>query len=355
MREIDRSAPVMISGATGYVAGWIVKKLLAEGLVVHCPVRNPYNLKKVEYLQALAHNAPGDIRFFKADLLDEGSYDAAMAGCQLVYHTASPFELTAKDAQRDLVDPAVNGTHNVLASANRTASVKRVVLTSSCAAIYGDNVDLQSLPGQTLNEDIWNTSSDLTHQAYSYSKTLAEKKAWAMVGEQERWDLVVINPSFVIGPAIDPHSNSESFSLITQLGDGSMKAGAPVYGIGVVDVRDLAEAQFAAGFTPAAAGRNIISGHDSSFLAMAAILHAQFGDRYPVPSRKMPKWLLWLVGPIATKGAMTRKMISRNVGYAWQADNSKSVEQLGMSYRPLRETLVDMFQQMIDYKRFAAS
>ncbi len=350
--DIDRSMPVMITGATGYVAGWIVKKLLDEGLTVHAPVRNPYNLEKLKHLQALADGAPGELRFFKADLLEEGSYDAAMAGCQLVFHTASPFELTVADPQRDLVDPAVNGTRNVLASANRTDTVERVVLTSSCAAIYGDNCDLESLPGKVLTEEVWNTSSDLTHQAYSYSKTLAEREAWQLVAAQERWDLVVINPSFVIGPAIDPHSSSESFALIKQLGDGSMKSGAPVYGIGVVDVRDLAEAHFRAGFTPAASGRHIISGHDSSFLEIAGILHRQFGGRFPIPSRKMPKWLIWMVGPMATKGAMTRKMISRNVGYAWQADNAKSVNELGMTYRDERESLVDMFQQMADNQRF---
>ena len=352
MREIDINAPVMITGATGYVAGWIVKKLLDEGLTVHAPVRDPYKLEKLKYLQALSDNSPGQICFFKADLLDEGSYDAAMADCQLVFHTASPFDLTVADPQKNLVDPAVNGTRNVLDSVNRTHTVERVVLTSSCAAIYGDNRDLESLPGKTLTEEVWNTSSNLTHQPYSLSKTLAEREAWQMEAGQDRWDLVVINPSFVIGPAIDPRCSSESFALITQLGDGSMKSGAPVYGIGVVDVRDLAEAQFRARFTPEASGRNIISGHNSSFLEMAGILHKEFGGRYPIPKREMPKWLLWLVGPIATKGAMTRKMVSRNVGYGWLADNAKSVRELGMSYRPQSESLVDMFRQMIDNGRF---
>ena len=351
MTEIDKSAPVMISGATGYVAGWIVKQLLDEGFTVHAPVRNPDKPDKVKHLQALADSAPGSISFFKADLLEDGSYDEAMQGCQLVFHTASPFVLKVADKQRDLIDPAVNGTRNVLQAANRVENVRRVVLTSSCAAIYGDNSDLQDIPDGVLTEDMWNTSSDIDHKTYSYSKTLAEKEAWKMLGEQNRWDLVVINPSFVIGPAIDPLCTSESFDLITQLGDGTMKTGAPFYGIGVVDVRDLAEAQFRAGLTPAAEGRHIISGHDSNFLDMADILYQQFGDRYPIPNKKVPKWLMWLVGPIVSKGTMTRKMIARNVGYAWHADNAKSIEQLGMVYRTQKESLVDMFQQMVDCKR----
>ncbi len=351
MTEIDKSAPVMITGATGYVAGWIVKRLLDEGLTVHCPVRNPYNLDKLKHLQALAEEAPGELVFFKADLLEPQSYDEAMAGCRVVFHTASPFAMKVENARRDLIEPAVHGTRNVLDSVNLTESVQRVVLTSSCAAIFGDSKDLLNLPGQTLTEDVWNTTSSESHQPYYYSKTLAEKEAWKVAEAQDRWDLVVINPSFVVGPAIDPMATSESFGLITQLGDGTMKSGAPDIGIGVVDVRDVAEAHFQAGFNPQASGRHIVSGHNSDFLEIAAMLRQEFGDRYPIPKGKLPKWLLWLVAPMVSKGAMTRKMVALNVGYPWKADNSKSVRELGMSYRPEADSLRDMFTQMADAGR----
>ena len=185
MKVIDRAKPVMVTGATGYVAGRLVERLLNEGLTVHAPVRDPDNADKRKYLDELAEKSPGQIRYFKADLLDEGSYDEAMAGCELVYHTASPFFSQVKDAQKDLVDPALKGTRNVLDSVERTPDVKRVVLTSSCAAIYGDNQDLQKLPDQTLTEAIWNESSSLEHQPYSYSKTVAEKAAWEAVKAQK--------------------------------------------------------------------------------------------------------------------------------------------------------------------------
>ncbi|MGB5541987.1 MAG: NAD-dependent epimerase/dehydratase family protein, partial [Gammaproteobacteria bacterium] len=191
MTSIDRSAPVMVTGATGYVAGLLVEKLLQEGLTVHAPVRDPDNPEKLKYLNALASAAPGEIRYFKADLLDEGSYAEAMAGCQLVFHTASPFIVDVEDPQKELVDPAKLGTRNVLETANRTPSVRRVVLTSSCAAIYGDNADLQQTPGGVFTEEIWNTSSSLAHNPYSYSKTVAEKEAWKINQAQSRWDLVV--------------------------------------------------------------------------------------------------------------------------------------------------------------------
>jgi dihydroflavonol-4-reductase len=114
-----------------------------------------------------------------------------------------------------------------------------------------------------------------------------------------------------------------------------------------VDVRDLAEAHITAAFSPEANGRNIISGHNSDFLEMGKALLERFGEEYPIPRKAMPKWLIWLVGPMVNK-AMTRKAISNNVDVPWKADNSKGIRELGVSYRPLKESMEDMFQQMID-------
>lgn len=200
--QIDKEAPVMVTGATRDVAGWLVKKLLDEGFTVHAPVRGPENQEKLRYLNKVSGETPGEIKYFKADLLDEGSYKEAMAGCQIVFHTASPFFTSVTDPQKELVDPAQLGTRNVLEEVNRTPAVKRVVLTSSCAAIYGDNADLKATPNGIFTEKIWNTSSSLEHGAYSYSKTVAEKEAWEINKKQDIWDLVVINPTLVIGPGI---------------------------------------------------------------------------------------------------------------------------------------------------------
>lgn len=348
MTTINKSAPVMVTGATGYVAGLLVKKLLEEGLTVHAPVRDPKNPEKLKYLNQIAKDAPGQIRYFKADLLVDGSYKKAMAGCELIFHTASPFKVNVTDAQKELVDPARLGTRNVLGEANRTPSVKRVVLTSSSAAIYGDNADLEQTPNGVFTEDIWNTSSSLAHNPYSYSKTVAEKEAWDIKEAQSRWDLVVMNPTLVIGPGINPHATSESYSLIRQLGDGTMKAGAPRWGFGVVDVRDLADAHFRAGFTPQARGRHIISAHNTDMFSLSQTLLNQYGKDFPIPRKAAPKWLLWLVGPLVDK-TMTRKMIARNVNHPWNGDNSKGVKELGVNYRPLPESMNDFFQQMVEH------
>ncbi len=347
MPTIDTRLPVMITGATGFVAGWIVKELLDAGVTVHAPVRNPDNPEKLKYLNALAEASSGEIKFFKADLLDKGSYADAMAGCGIVFHTASPFTIDVKDPKKELVDPAQLGTRNVLEEVNRTPSVTRVVLTSSCAAIYGDNADLKKTPNGIFTEEIWNTSSSLAHQPYSYSKTVAEQEAWKIARAQDRWDLVAINPTVVIGPGINPRATSESFKIVKQMGDGSMKTGAPRIGFGVVDVRDLAKAHVAAAYTPEASGRNNINGHNTDLLEMAMALLPKYGKDYPIPRRAMPKWLVWLVAPMVNK-AMTRKIVSLNVDLPWKGDNGKSVRELGLSYRPMQETMNDMFQQMID-------
>ena len=352
MTTIDPKAPVLVTGATGYVAGRLVERLLEESHTVHAAVRDPENQKKLQYLNKLAETSPGSIRHFKTDLLEEGSYAEAMAGCELVFHTASPFSIDVHDPVKELIEPAKLGTRNVLEQANRMPSVKRVVVTSSCAAIYGDNADLAKTPDGVFTEETWNTSSSVEHQPYSYSKTLAEREAWEIAGKQDRWDLVTINPSLVMGPGINPHGTSESFNMMKQYGDGTLKSGVPSWGFGIVDVRDLAEAHYRAGFAPEAEGRYIVSGHNSDLADLAAPLRDRFGSAYPFPTRTMPRWMVWLVGPMVNK-AMTRKAVSLNVGLPWKADSSKSERELGVTYRPLDETVVDFFQQMVDSGTFS--
>ncbi|GGY50567.1 NAD-dependent epimerase/dehydratase family protein [Parvularcula lutaonensis] len=342
---IDRTKPVMVTGATGYVAGWLVKRLLEEGLTVHAPVRDPDNEEKRAHLDRIAAETSGKIRYFAADLLDEGSYGEAMAGCGTVFHTASPFKTSVNDPQKELVDPARLGTRNVLLEANRQESVKRVVLTSSCAAIYTDAIDTHRAPGGRLTEDVWNETASLDYQPYSYSKTVAEQEAWAIARAQTRWELVVVNPSLVIGPALQDRPTSESFELVKRIGDGTMRMGAPKVGLGCVDVRDLADAHMAAAFLPEAEGRHIVSGHETNLLEMAKTLEDRYGDRYPIPKNALPKWLMYIVGPM---NGFSRKFVERNVNISWHADNTKAINAFGLSYRPMKTSMEEMFQQMID-------
>jgi len=348
MTTINKDKPVLVTGANGYVASWIVKRLLEEGLTVHAAVRDPKNEKKNWHLNAIAKLTTGKIRFFKADLLTEGSYDEAMRDCELVFHTASPFLASVKDPQADLIDPAVKGTENVLLTATRTASVKRVVVTSSCAAMYTDAIDTVNAPNGFLTEAIWNTTASLKYQPYSYSKMLAEQKAWEIAGKQSRWDLITINPSLVLGPPLNPHdTTSESFNVLRQLGDGTMKMGAPKVGMGLVDVRDVAEAHLRAGFTPEAQGRYITSAHNTDMLEIGQSLLPKYGKTFPLPKNAVPKFVLMLIGPLANK-LVTRRFVRNNVNIPWKADNSKIRKELKMAFRPMQKTMEDAFQILID-------
>ena len=341
---IDTTLPVLVTGATGYVAGWIVKGLLDAGATVHAAVRDPHNAAKVAHLEAAADGALGTLKLFAGDLMRPGSYAEAMAGCGVVFHTASPFIRAVKDPQRDLVDPAVGGTRDVLTTANAIDTVTRIVLTSSCAAIYTDAAECAAAPGGVLTEDVWNTTAFLDYEPYSFSKVEAEKAAWRIADAQDRWRLVVINPSLVVGPSLQQNPTSESFGIIRQLIGGQMRLGAPRVSLGAVDVRDLARAHIAAGFVPDAEGRHIVSGASSDTLDMGRQLREHFGS-LPLPRRAIPKWLFKAVSPAF---GVSRRYVEGNVDHPFVADNGKSKRDLGATYRPLNESLIDMVTQMLE-------
>jgi len=346
MQTIDKTHPVLVTGASGYIASWIVKKLLAEGITVHATVRDPANAEKVGHLTSLEKAEGADLKLFAADLLTPGSFDEAVQGCQLVMHTASPFFISKpKDPQAELLQPAREGTRNVLEAANKTPTVKRIVLTSSVVAIYGDNVDIEQKPGGIFTEEDWNSTSNADLQPYPYSKTIAEKEAWAIAGAQNQWDLVVLNPALVFGPSVSSRTDSMSISTMIQFGDGTYRLGVPELWNSIVDVRDVATAHIKAGYTPQASGRHILSSGETTLLDIGKTLRHHFGDAYPFPRMQAPKHLFWLIAPLYD---VTRKFVSKNVGYRLKMDNSYSKEDLGMEYIPIEQTVKDHFQQLLD-------
>jgi dihydroflavonol-4-reductase len=348
LKQKTEPTRVLVSGATGYVAGWVIKRLLDEGHEVHAAVRDPNNQKKTAHLRELAADSPGTLRFFASDLLEPGSYSEAMEGCKIVFHTASPFVLNPEDAQRDLIKPALQGTINVLEQAKKTPSVQRIVLTSSYLATIGDNADLKDSSKDALTEADWNTTSTLSHQAYAYSKTLAEREAWQIAETQTQWDLVTINPAFVMGPGIHANGTSESFNFVKDFANGELASGIPNIGMVFVDVREVAEAHLQAAFRPEASGRYLVSAHNGSIPDLVEILKAEFGsDKFPFPKRVLPKFMAWTFGPLIDKN-ITRKYVARNVDHPVKVDASKSINELGVQYRPLTVTMKDMFQQLID-------
>jgi len=342
--NINKTSPVLVTGANGYVASWVVKKLLDDGLTVHAAVRDPSNKEKVGHLEKMAATSKGKIVFFKADLLTQGSYLKAMDGCELVYHMASPFVIRGiTDANKQLIEPALEGTRNVLNSVNNTSSVKRVVLTSSVAAVFGDAKEALKVGSDGFTEEHWNSTSRIDHQPYDYSKLLAEKEAWAINRNQNRWDMVVLNPGLIFGPSFTQQSASTSLSIIRELANGGLKKGVPNIDLFMVDVRDVATAHIKAGFTTTAKGRHILVSNTMPMLDVAKMLKEQY-PQYPFPKKEVPKLLIWLLGP---KTGMDREYIRKNVGYRLQFNNRYAKQDLGIKFRPIGQTMSDHLEQMI--------
>ncbi len=344
MTEIDRNKPVLVTGGAGYIASWIVKYLLEDGLSVRASVRDRNDATKVGHLMMLADKHEGRLELFEADLNTNGSFDTAMRDCELVIHTASPFFISGfKDAKRELVDPAVNGTRSVLEGANRTPSVKRIVLTSSVAAIMGDNVDARKHENQTMTEEDWNESSSVDHQPYQYSKTLAEREAWKIADAQDRWDLVTINPAFVLGPSLSERMDGTSVQFMRRLVSGEMKFGVPRLHFGIVDVRDVARAHILAGLTPEAAGRHILCADTKPLLELGKMIGDRFGKKYPTPGGYLPAPIVYLVGPFL---GLSWSFLSKNLGVNYDLDNTRSREDLGVEYRSIPDTICEHVAQM---------
>lgn len=333
----------MVTGGSGYIGSWVVKYLLEKGYTVRAAVRNRKNTSRYEHLTELADGLPGKLEIWEGDLLKIGSFNKAARGCFAVMHIASPFTLRFKDAQKELIEPALKGTINVLGAATRSGSVKKVVLTSSVAAVHGDNIDMKEKGLKEFTEEHFNDSSSLKHQPYSYSKVLAEREAWKIEESQGNWKLVTVNPSFVVGPSLSPATDSESLNFMKNILSGKFKMGAPDLWFGFVDVRDVAQAHILALEDPKAGGRHILAERTMNMLELAGILRDLFGDKYKLPNKLSPKFLMYLVGPMFGVNA---KFVRRNVGYPIKLNTDKSRERLGLKYTHIERSIEDMVKQM---------
>ncbi|KAK4492370.1 hypothetical protein RD792_003175 [Penstemon davidsonii] len=259
---------VAVTGASGYIASWLVKFLLEKGYTVKASVRDLSDPKKTEHLLAL-DGAKERLHLIKANLLEEGSFDAVVDGCDGVFHTASPFYHTVKDPQAELIDPALKGTLNVLESCAKTPSVKKVVLTSSVAAVA--NNGKPRTPDVVVDETWWSDPDfcKQTQMWYVLSKTLAEDAAWKFVKEKGL-DLVVINPAMVIGPLLQPTLNTSSAAMLNLIKGAETYPNAT---FGWVNVKDVALAHILAYENPSANGRYCTVETVAHYSEIVNILH----------------------------------------------------------------------------------
>jgi len=334
---------VLVTGATGFVASQLVRELLQQGYRVRGTVRDP---AKADVLWKLPRAAER-LELATADLLAPGSFDAAMADVTLVAHTASPYTLTVADAQRDLVEPAEQGTLNVLAAA-KNAGVRRVVLTSSVAAI-SDEPD----PKVKLTEKHWNTKSSLTRNPYYFSKVRGERAAWEfMEREKPRFSLIAVNPFLVLGPSLIPGLNSSN-AVIANILNGKYP-GIIDLTWGIVDVRDVALAHLLALTTPRARGRYLCAAGVMSMREVVGKLSARgYGERFPKLGKTAKRGLDHALGNVVVKlgswfqprgvGSYLRTHLGRRPRF----DNSKIKSELGLTFRGLEQTLVDTVEDLI--------
>jgi len=307
---------VVVTGATGYLGMHIVKKCVERGYTTRGTIRSA---NKAEALKSLFPN----VELFEADLLKEGSFDKAFQGADYVFHAASPFKLyDVTDPQKELIDPAVQGTINVLASAAKTGSVKRVVLTSSVASVDGTRPD-----GHIYTENDWNLESlptGATDEVYSYGKRVAEQSALDFVEKQKpSFDLVVFCPSFIVGPPLSA-TNDDSLSVQTvRMFFWGVSGGNNV---GVVDVRDVAEAQVKAVENQNAHGRYLLASPDSKTDAELMEILVKSGEFANVafPEEEAPS-------------TVSRKKFS----------SEKAKQELNLVFTPLETSLVDMGKALI--------
>lgn len=337
-------ATALVTGASGYLASWIVLQLLQQGHRVHGTVRSLHDAAKVQHLQDMVARYPAQLRLFEADLLHEGSFDAAMQGCSLVVHSASPYLLNPpKDAERELVQPAVQGTRNVLTSVNRCVGVRRVVLTSSIAALYNDACDVGAEVQHTVQES---PNQRVSHNPYAHSKTRAEEAAWEMHRAQQRWEMVTIHPGAIFGPSLSRRVDASSVAMVLQFLQGAFRTGVPRLWLGVVDVRDVAQAHVRAALQPAASGRYLVVAHSLRLLELAQRMQLQgLGIADKLPRSEAPKWLMWLIGPLV---GLRRNYVARNVGHPLHFNSARSVAELGMRWHTAADTLNDQIRQIMD-------
>ena len=325
---------VVVTGASGFIGSRIVQQLLDQGVTVRGTVRTPEDTDKYSFLTELP-GADERLTLWKGELLTDGSFDEAVDGADSVIHTASPYVLDVDDPQTDLVDPAVEGTRNVLDACSKSDTVERVVVTSSMAAIT-DEPESDHL----LTEEDWNEKSSLERNPYYYSKKLAEQEAWKLAEEAD-WGLVVINPFLVVGPSLSPSLNTSNKIFVDMLaGEYPVIMGL---NWGIVDVRDVAEAHIRALEEPAAEGRYICVEHVITMEQVVELLRANGYEETELPSFDMSGKLGTLAVKImaAFEDPGTRSYLRTNLGKTPRFDNTKVKEDLGLDFRDVEETILE--------------
>ena len=334
---------VLVTGGSGFIGSHAILQLLAAGHQVRATVRNLGREAEVRgMLKEGGADAGLRLSFVAADLQSDAGWPQAVAGCEFVLHVASPFPATIPKDENEIIGPARDGALRVLRAA-RDAGVKRVVLTSSFAAIgYG-----HALQTQPFDENTWTDPAGGDVAPYVKSKTLAERAAWDFMSKEGgALELAAVNPVGVFGPVLGP-DYSTSILLVKRLMDGAVP-GCPKLYFGAVDVRDVADLHLRAMTDPAAKGERFlaVAGDFLSTLEIARILKRRLGAAAKrVPGREIPNFLVRL----AALRDPTVKQILPELGKRKNATNEKARRVLRWSPRSAEEAIASTGESLVRY------
>lgn len=333
---------VLVTGGSGFIGSHTILQLLAAGHTVRTTVRDLRRESDVRALLKQGGSEPGDrLKVFTAELARDEGWPEAVSGCEYVLHIASPFPPTVPKNEDELIVPAREGTVRVLRAA-RDASVKRVVLTSSFAAIgYGQSPQLKF-----FDETNWTNPNGPDVMPYTKSKTLAERAAWDFLAKEGgALELAVVNPVGVFGPVLG-RDYATSILVVQKLMDGAMP-GVPRLSFGGVDVRDVADLHLRAMTHPAAKSERFLAVASDfiSILDIAHMLKRRMGAAARrVPTHELPNWVVRL----AALADPAVKQILPELGKHKNSTSEKAQRMLGWKPRSVEDAIVATAESLLD-------
>ncbi|KAI1730598.1 3-beta hydroxysteroid dehydrogenase/isomerase family domain-containing protein [Ditylenchus destructor] len=342
--QLNSEIRVLVTGASGYLAAHCVQQLLSLGYTVRGTVRNLANKTKVQPLLDLEKhtNSPsGKLELVEADLNKADSWISAVDGCHYVLHVASPFPIVADES---VIKTAIEGTLNVLRACAASTTVKKVILTSSCAAINEGHED----ENRVFTENDWSVVDNKKVLPYARSKTEAERAAWEFVSnlkEGNKFVLTCLNPTFIVGPILID-TQGTSITVIRRFMNNEMPATPPL-NLALVDVRDVANAHILAMRNAESDGQRILITSQPSFwfLDISKILAREFRSQgYWLPRFQVPYAVVWLYSFFDSETKQVLDRLNRRIRF----DNNKAKTLLNMEYTNPEKSLVDMVYSMID-------
>ena len=357
MINVKKEELVLVTGGTGFVGIHCILQLLQAGYAVRTTIRSLTRKQEVLDMLRNGNVDPADkVHFIEADLTKDDNWTEAVKDCDYVLHVASPISFDIPEKETEIIKPAVEGTLRVLKAA-KNAGVKRVVLTSSFAAVGYSHQE----PGKLITETSWTDPNDKNLSAYLRSKTLAEKAAWDFIAGQANanaginaanantdttMELSVINPVGIFGPLLGADL-STGHEILKRLLDGSMKA-TPKIPFGIVDVRDVADLHLRAMVNPKANGQRFLAlaGEIMWLPGIALLLKNKMGDKgQKITTKTLPDWL---VRAAALFNPMAKKIVPQ-LGRIKNASNEKARLLLGWSPRTNEEAILSAAESLFRF------